>query len=198
MPLTIAGNAITGYSVACKDSVLTLTIPYPYYTLGDLRYLTILLDGNKIYPVHITVNYGYITITYTVTPPIHPFHLSPYCNHSFGDNRCLATTRLLTVTCSGRPSDTQIQCAQLASYPTDYWKYGYVTYGNQIRIITSSSGTSALLTLDYTISMLKGEIFTIQRGCNKTYEGCKKRPNFGGYKEYDDAQYYIWKKAYPG
>lgn len=103
--------------------------------------------------------------------PSRMFYLA--CNSEFGDEDCKAnkgTTRLNIVSSNGNGINIG------RSYPTDYWKFGTISIAGESRNIISSNSNMVVVNANF-LQPIEGKAAELVRGCNQTFEWCKKKYN---------------------
>ena len=118
-----------------------------------------------------------------------------YCNYIFGDEFCqldVSTTRLNGQTIdTGSTTAAVIDAARVEA--DDWWNDGIVQFmsgGNQglKRKVVDFISAQHKLILDYALPQAPavGDLYTIERGCDKSFDVCRNRfnnqANFGGFK----------------
>ena len=118
-----------------------------------------------------------------------------YCNYIFGDEFCqldVSTTRLNSQTVDAGSTTVAVIDAARAE-ADDWWNDGIIQFmsgGNQglKRKVVDFISVQHKLILDYALPQAPevGDLYTIERGCDKSFDVCRNRfnnqANFGGFK----------------
>ena len=118
-----------------------------------------------------------------------------YCNYIFGDEFCqldVATTRLNGQTVdAGSTTGAVIDAARVEV--DDWWNDGIIQFMSGVnqglkRKVVDFIVSQHKLVLDYALPQapVSGDLYTIERGCDKSFDVCRNRfnnqANFGGFK----------------
>lgn len=96
------------------------------------------------------------------------------CNSNFGDRNCCMNI--------GR-EDVRVVSDNISSitidrgYPDNYWKNGVVSINGESRMISSNSGQTVNLNINFIQKNIPGQIAQLERGCDKTAADCDRHGN---------------------
>ena len=110
-----------------------------------------------------------------IEAPVRDFQVA--CNSEFGDNECG-----MDVGAEERPvfrgTGNKIHLGN--AYPKDYWKYGTIKIGGEARNIISSMDDYIIVNCNF-LQQIGGRTALICRGCNMTFDWCKRMGNERNY-----------------
>lgn len=92
------------------------------------------------------------------------------CNSEFGDPECKYDKGTLFTTVSSASGN---RVTYGGNHPKDYWKYGTIKVGAEVRNIIWSDGSIVGLNANF-LQPIAGKSCELNRGCNKTFEWCKE------------------------
>ena len=122
-----------------------------------------------------------------IEAPVRDFQVA--CNSEFGDAECCMSRGTLECTVTrGRGNQVNIGNA----YPKDYWKYGTITIGGEARNIISSKDGYVVVNANF-LQDINGKTAEVNRGCNMTFDWCKK---LGNTKHYSGFPAVPWEAEY--
>lgn len=100
------------------------------------------------------------------------------CNSYFGDSICgldLNTTNDIVEVNGGNTIVLQ------NSYEADFWKNGTARINGESRNIVSSNGNQIKIHINFLQQSITGATITLERGCDKTQEDCRRHNNLKKY-----------------
>lgn len=122
-----------------------------------------------------------------IEAPVRDFQVA--CNSEFGDSECCMSkgTSNLTVR---RGQGNKIHLGN--AYAKDYWKYGTITIAGEARNIISSQDDYIVVNVNF-LQNIDGKTAEVVRGCNMTFDWCKK---LGNQKNYSGFPAVPWEAEY--
>ena len=129
-----------------------------------------------------------LTTESTFSRVIPRFKYSGLCNHILYDSSCKVSkaTNDYDGNVSGEVGDTITVDGLFSAEGAGWALGGYVTFGNDYRLIVGQSGDVLTLSVAFRASVL-GETVKVQAGCDHTIATCQSkftnRDNFGGFPQ---------------